>query len=739
MSVESVHSLREENVELRELEDARLNSRQSSRHTSRSSSRQSQSRPSSVLEGLLTNLAQNVGQQGEMMKTLAEQSTSTHTKLSDISRSQYELSHSQHELSRSQTLIQSRLAKVEETLSVVVTGPSGNDFVSYAAPLDVAAPSTTHTSIEEPPFVTISSSALASGSLLELNPPFLRRRERLKEKEKRKTEERSLDFDSETHAVSLERGDYEKSSFILDYGSYPLVALRSNPGERAYNGDGGVGCTTFGSTSDGILESSFRRNSREVRNDQRIVENTDDLETVNYDFSGNVVGAREDHVIRIRDTNLDLDRMNFRPISDDRCDSERYAKRNNSDFHSDNFAFQNFESFARCRMGDVHRGNTERKVVFRSDSERDRDSEPWINVRESRSTAVTGANPVLFRSLTSGRVTESLPRSQTAVCVSSRIQPSRYDVRDAQDTQWMEDVWDVRPIVSHPHAPCLLSSASFMDPFRHRVSLRSRSEDVNLPFARGPLFDVPGITSLPFARCPQSYDFSSSVGGIQSVFQPVPVHPSAQMNARSTIFEPIAISATTQLPQPDLQLTSLSQPTTTVKNPLVTTTSSLPVSTAVAFSSTIATTPAAPVTTIITTTPAAPVTTSPAETVRSKNVLKLDKFDGRSDYRVFRRKFAVVSAQNSWSPSEQMNFLICSLTGEAAQIGLMDDIDSVDELLKRLDERFGSTDRESLFLSELNARRQKESESILDFYSDLKRLSALAFSGKMSLHASMVT
>src|SRR6218665_721216 len=210
MSVESVHSLREENVEFKELGDARLNSRQSSRHTSRSSSRQSQSRPSSVLEGLLTNLAQNVSQQGEMMQT----------KLSDISRSQ--------------TLIQSRLAKVEETLSVVVTGPSGNDFVSYAAPLDVAAPSTTRTSVEEPPFVTISSSALASGSLLELNPPFLRRSERLKEKEKRKTEERSLDFDSETHAVSLERGNYEKTGLTLDYGSYPLVGLRSNPGKRAY-------------------------------------------------------------------------------------------------------------------------------------------------------------------------------------------------------------------------------------------------------------------------------------------------------------------------------------------------------------------------------------------------------------------------------------------------------------------------------------------------------------------------
>src|SRR6218665_2271339 len=99
----------------------------------------------------ITNLAQGV-------QTLADQSTSTHSKLSDISRSQYELS-------RSQTLIQSRLAKVEDALSVVVTGPSGNDFVSYAAPLDVAAPSTTHTSIEEPPFVTNSSSALATCSL----------------------------------------------------------------------------------------------------------------------------------------------------------------------------------------------------------------------------------------------------------------------------------------------------------------------------------------------------------------------------------------------------------------------------------------------------------------------------------------------------------------------------------------------------------------------------------------------
>src|SRR6218665_1549896 len=167
MSVESIHSLRDENVDLKELGDSKSNSRHSSRHTSRSSSRQSLSRPSSVLEGLLTNLAQGV-------QTLTDQSTSTHTKLSDISRSQ--------------TLIQSRLAKVEETLSVVVTGPSGNDFVSYAAPLDVAAPSTTHTSVEEPPFVTNSSSALASGSFLELNPPFLRRSERLKEKEKRKTD-----------------------------------------------------------------------------------------------------------------------------------------------------------------------------------------------------------------------------------------------------------------------------------------------------------------------------------------------------------------------------------------------------------------------------------------------------------------------------------------------------------------------------------------------------------------------
>ena len=92
--------------------------------------------------------------------------------------------------------VRSLLTSLEESLSVVETGPSGNDFVSYAAPVDVAAPSTTRTSVEEPPIVTNSSSALASCSLLELNPPFPRRSEPLKEKEKRKTQ-RSLNVDSE--------------------------------------------------------------------------------------------------------------------------------------------------------------------------------------------------------------------------------------------------------------------------------------------------------------------------------------------------------------------------------------------------------------------------------------------------------------------------------------------------------------------------------------------------------------
>jgi len=66
-------------------------------------------------------------------------------------------------------------------------------------------------------------------------------------------------------------------------------------------------------------------------------------------------------------------------------------------------------------------------------------------------------------------------------------------------------------------------------------------------------------------------------------------------------------------------------------------------------------------------------------------------------------------------------------------------IDSVDELLTRLDDRFGSAERQSYYLSELGQRKQKESESISDFYSDVKRLSALAFSGKLSPHANMVS
>ena len=92
-------------------------------------------------------------------------------------------------------------------MSVVVTGPGGNDFVSYAAPLDVAVASTTRTLVEEPPVVTSSFSALVSQSLFELNPPVLRRGERLKEKERGKTEERTFTIDSETHAISLDPGN----------------------------------------------------------------------------------------------------------------------------------------------------------------------------------------------------------------------------------------------------------------------------------------------------------------------------------------------------------------------------------------------------------------------------------------------------------------------------------------------------------------------------------------------------
>ena len=152
-------------------------------------------------------------QQDTMTKTLTEQSTTTHSKLSDTSRSQYELSRSQHELSRLQTLLQSRLAKLEETLIHVVTGTGENDSVSSAASIHAAVASTTRSLAKKPPFVIPPSSVLVSCSLLELNPPVLRRSERLKEKERRKTEEMTLNVDSETHAVSLEPWNYEKTSF----------------------------------------------------------------------------------------------------------------------------------------------------------------------------------------------------------------------------------------------------------------------------------------------------------------------------------------------------------------------------------------------------------------------------------------------------------------------------------------------------------------------------------------------
>src|SRR6218665_518684 len=75
----------------------------------------------------------------------------------------------------------------------------------------------------------------------------------------------------------------------------------------------------------------------------------------------------------------------------------------------------------------------------------------------------------------------------------------------------------------------------------------------------------------------------------------------------------------------------------------------------------------------------------------------------------------------------------CRLDNTSSVLSCSDYVDKVDELIKRLKNRFGTEGEESLHLTERNMRRQKSSESITVIYNDIKTHSCLA-SSKMVHH-----
>ena len=123
------------------------------------------------------------------------------------------------------------------------------------------------------------------------------------------------------------------------------------------------------------------------------------------------------------------------------------------------------------------------------------------------------------------------------------------------------------------------------------------------------------------------------------------------------------------------------------------------------------------------------------------NYLKLKEFTGAESVDIFIKRYRLCQAQNCWTPSESFNNLCCALSGPASQLllesGSEGNMDA-EELVTKLQNRYGSSNQRILWQVQLQAKRQAESESLGDLVSDVRRLSNLAFPGSRNEHSNYV-
>ena len=118
--------------------------------------------------------------------------------------------------------------------------------------------------------------------------------------------------------------------------------------------------------------------------------------------------------------------------------------------------------------------------------------------------------------------------------------------------------------------------------------------------------------------------------------------------------------------------------------------------------------------------------------------MKLRDFAGIEPLPEFLHRFSVCAKHNEWSELEKANHLSCALVGEAAQVLWGHEAgpcDSADEIIERLNNRFGSSGQSALFQARLAARKQKRGEGLAELAQDIRTLMSKAFGGKSSPHS----
>ncbi|KAJ8981048.1 hypothetical protein NQ317_018020, partial [Molorchus minor] len=120
----------------------------------------------------------------------------------------------------------------------------------------------------------------------------------------------------------------------------------------------------------------------------------------------------------------------------------------------------------------------------------------------------------------------------------------------------------------------------------------------------------------------------------------------------------------------------------------------------------------------------------PEPTCETKMRMKPPQFDGKTPWPNYLRQFEAAAKTNDWSMDEKATALTLALRGDATDIlQILSSAEQADyeQLIKHLEMRYGQTNLEYVYHSQLKNRYQKPSETLKEFQVDISRLVRLAY------------
>ncbi|KAJ8975990.1 hypothetical protein NQ317_016236 [Molorchus minor] len=117
-------------------------------------------------------------------------------------------------------------------------------------------------------------------------------------------------------------------------------------------------------------------------------------------------------------------------------------------------------------------------------------------------------------------------------------------------------------------------------------------------------------------------------------------------------------------------------------------------------------------------------------TCETKMRMKPPQFDGKTPWPNYLRQFKAAAKTNDWSMDEKATALTLALRGDATDIlQTLPSAEQADyeQLIKHLEMRYGQTNLEYVYHSQLKNRYQKPSETLKEFQVDISRLVRLAY------------